>query len=277
MAFNRWSFGDRFDGILSSRGAAYYRKWQVGGSGTTNNVVGSATSFRRNEGLVDVSIEYGLPGVPGYNYQRPFDYFAFQATASSANGLENVLTRGLLLGTSYGAGDRYHGLWGLYGSYDYIAPQIFRVSSTALSLGTTGQRRLSRDVALQSTAMAGAGYAAVGTLHGTSQTDYHYGVAPQGLAAMRLIFGDKASVDLNAREYFVSHVAAANTGGHDNIVRADLSFSLRIHQQRALSLRYQLTRRDAVYPGIESQRQVRGILAVFYTLLGHDRFGVVPW
>ena len=275
--FNRLVFGDRFDAVLSSRGAAYYRRWHVGASGTTNNVVGSSTRFRRNEGLVELSMEYGLPGVSGYAYHRPFDYFAIQATGSTANGLENILTRGLLLGATYGAGDRYRGLWGLYGSYDYIAPQIFRVSSTAISLGTTGQRMLTNRVALQSTVLGGAGYAAVGTLHGTSDTDYHYGVAPQAVAATRLVFGDMASFDLTAREYFVSEVAAASTGGHDNIVRADVSFSLRIHQQRALAVRYQWTRRDAAFPGAALQRQVRGTLALFYTLLGHDRFGVVDW
>ena len=89
--------------------------------------------------LVDFSLDYGLPGKPGYTYTRPFDYFSFQATASSANGFENLMTRGLLRrhATTRRASD-YRGIWGLYGSYDYIAPQIFRVSSTALSLGTTG-------------------------------------------------------------------------------------------------------------------------------------------
>ena len=30
-------------------------------------------------------------------------------------------------------GKDYRGIWGLYGSYDYISPQTFRISSTALS------------------------------------------------------------------------------------------------------------------------------------------------
>jgi hypothetical protein len=47
------------------------------------------------------------------------------------------MTRGLLIGKNYEAGPDYRGVWGLYGSFDYIAPQAYRVSSTALSLGTT--------------------------------------------------------------------------------------------------------------------------------------------
>jgi hypothetical protein len=154
-----------------------------------------------------------LPGKPGYTYTRPFDHFSFQATASSANGAENLMTRGLLFGKGYESSANYRGVWGLYGSYDYIAPQTYRVSSTALSLGTTGQWWLSDSIAAQATAMTGVGYAAVGTTHSTSDNDYHYGLAPQALLALRFIFGERAAIDLTGREYFVSRVAAADRGG----------------------------------------------------------------
>ena len=77
-----------------------------------------------------------------------------------------------------------------------ISPQVFRVSSTALSLGTTWQSWLSHAVALQGTALAGAGYGAAGSIQRTEERDYHYGVTPQGLLALRLIFGDRAMIDL---------------------------------------------------------------------------------
>jgi hypothetical protein len=85
------------------------------------------------EAQLDFKLTYGLPGKPDYAYTRPFDYFDFQFTASAANYFESILSRGLLLGTEYGSGDNYRGIWGLYGSYDYISPQTFRISSTALS------------------------------------------------------------------------------------------------------------------------------------------------
>lgn len=100
---------------------------------------GSGADFRRNEAQADFSIDYSLPGRRGYDYTRPFDYFNFATTLSSANGIENVLTRGLLVGKSYEAGPSYRGVWGICGSYDDIAPQTFRVSSTALSIGSTAQ------------------------------------------------------------------------------------------------------------------------------------------
>jgi len=277
--FNRLAFGDRFDAVFSSNGAVYYSRFSVGASGAPISVAGASARSGRAEALADFSIDYGLPGQPGYYYKRPFDYFAFQATASTANVFENVMTRGLLLGTDYEVGRTYRGLWGLYGSYDYISPQFFRISTTALSLGTTGQKWFTDSIALQGTAMLGVGYAAVGTVRRIDPTDrdYHYGVAPQALLALRLILGNKYSLDVTGREYFVTHVSAAERAGHDNIARVDTSFTWRIHKQHAVSVKYLWNRRDASFPDIGDRTQKRATVGIFYTLLGHDQFGATDW
>jgi hypothetical protein len=183
----------------------------------------------------------------------------------------------LLVGERHDIGDDYRGVWGLYGSYDYIAPQIFRVSSTALSLGTTGQLSASDDIVLQGSGLIGAGFAAVGTIGGPRDDEYHYGIAPHALLSTRVIFGTRASIDVTGREFFVSDVPATSTAGHDNIARVDAAVSVRIHGQRALSLKYLWSRRDAFYPELGRRKQVRGTLGVFLTFLGHDRFGAVNW
>ena len=190
------------------------------------------------------------------------------------------MTRGLLIGKDYDSGNRYKGVWGLYGSYDYISPQFFRVSSTALSLGTTAEWRMSDKVALQGTVMGGAGYASVSTINGLRDNDYHFGIAPQALASFRLIFGNTASLDVTAREYFVSNVATDRQGrdGHDNIARADIALTWRIQKQHAVSVRYIYNHRDANYPDLGDRSQSRGTIGIFYTLLGQDRFGSpVDW
>src|SRR5438067_11503179 len=105
-----------------------------------------------------------------------------------------MFTRGLLAGRDYGAdADRSRGIWGLYGSYDYVAPQIFRVSSVALSVGTTLQRRIGASRAIQSTVLAGVGYGASGGVVSPDSTDYHYGLTPQVLGALRFIPGDRVA------------------------------------------------------------------------------------
>ncbi|HEY8118909.1 MAG TPA: DUF3943 domain-containing protein [Methylophilaceae bacterium] len=276
--FNRNAFGDRFDAVFNRNDAAYYSRLQIGIANTIKSDAGTSAELKHNDAQVDFAMDYGLPGQRGYTYTRPFDYFVFQGTASTANVFENVMTRGLLFGTDYAAGENYRGLWGLYGSYDYISPQTFRVSSTGLSLGTTGQLWLTKSVALQGTLLAGAGYAAVGTINGKSERDYHYGVAPQGLFAMRLIMGSRASIDFTGREYFVSDIDdKANRGGHDNILRSDLAFTYRVYQKHAVSIKYQWNQRDASYPDLGDRTQTTGTLGIFYTYLGHDGFGEVDW
>jgi len=276
--FNRLAFEDRRH-IFSSNGAAYFSRLDVGYAHDIKQEAGnSTTDLKRNEAQVDFSIDYGLPGSRGYEYTRPFDYFNFAMTASSANGIENVLTRGLLIGKSYEAGPDYRGVWGIYGSYDYIAPQTFRVSSSAVSLGSTAQWQLSDSLSLQGTAMAGVGYAAVGTTRGSiSDRDYNYGLAPQALMALRLTHTDKVSLDFTARDYFVSSIASGTSGGHDNILRGDASLTFRVAKQQAVTLKVLGDLRQAHFVDPNTQRQSLVSVGIFYTLLGQDRFGTVNW
>jgi len=271
--FNRLTFGDRFDSVFSSRGASYYSRLQLGWSGTTHLVQGAATEVQRNEAIADFSMQYGLPGKEGYEYTRPFDYFAFDLTATTANVFENIATRGMLVGKGFGDADTiYRGIWGLFGSYDYIAPQTYRISSTALSLGSVAQWWLSQSVALQGSALLGVGYAAVGTLHGTDDTDYNYGVTPQAVLVTRLVFGENCALDAAGREYFVHGV-----GGNDKIYRGDVSFTLRVYKQHSIAVKYLWNRRDASSAGLGNRTQTRATLGIFYSYIGKDRFGAVDW
>ncbi|HUP29621.1 MAG TPA: DUF3943 domain-containing protein, partial [Usitatibacter sp.] len=234
VAFNRLAFGDRFDRPFASRAPAFLSRLQLGFSGTARNEGGgvSTTRLRSNEALADFYIDYGMPGKRDYEYTRPFDYFNFQATASSANGFENVMTRGLLYGRGYGEGaETYRGVAGIYGHYDYIAPQTFRVSSTGVSVGTTFEWRPRDYLALQGTVAGGVGYAAAGTIRSVAEDDFHYGVAPIALVSLRTIFGEHTAIDVTAREYYVSRLGAAARGGHENIARIDASLTFVVHKR----------------------------------------------
>jgi hypothetical protein len=286
--FNRLMYGQRFDGVFRSNNPAAYTRIALGSTvnaSVSSNVnlntdpAGQAIpqSYETGEIVGDFTIGYGLPGKPGYTYKRPFDYFHFQFTAASSNVFENVMSRGLLYGTDYAWGDNTRGIWGLYGTYDYIAPQIFRISSTALALGTTSQAWLSHNVALQTTALAGAGYGSAGTIAGVGQRDYHHGLTPQALLALRLIHSDRTSLDLTARSFHVTDIVSDEDGGNETILRGDLSLTVRVFNLHGITLKYVASRRDARYPALADTRQSVGALSVGYAYLGQTRSGAVDW
>ncbi|WP_372521662.1 DUF3943 domain-containing protein [Sulfuricaulis sp.] len=279
LGFTRLAFGDRFRSVFDSHDPAVYTYVRFGWN-KVDNVFDATMSqdVNRDAATADFHMAYGLPGKAGYTYTRPFDYFDFEFTATTANVFENIMSRGLLVGKEYEGGDTYRGIWGLYGSYDYISPQIFRVSSTALSLGTTAQWWISKTVALQGSALGGLGYGAAGTIHGTGERDYHYGATPQALLALRLMFGDAANLDLTARSYYVSSVASTEDRGSERIFRGDAAFTVRVHGPHAVTLKYNTSQRNAHYPDIADTHQTVTTLSLLYTYsFGETRFGALEW
>jgi len=74
----------------------------------------------------------------------------------------------------------------------------------------------------------------------------------------------------------VSKLGAAARGGHENIVRMDAALTWRVHKRHGVSIKYLGNRRDASYPEADLTQR-RQTVGIFYTLLGHDRFGVYDW
>ncbi|MBU1710468.1 MAG: DUF3943 domain-containing protein [Proteobacteria bacterium] len=278
---NRLAYGNRFMPIFPSHNPATFSRVQLGVSinSNVNDNENILSSFVQTEGSLSYTMAYGLPGKPGYDYTRPFDYFHFEFTTlgNTDNPFDNIMIRGFLLGDDYTVGNSYSGIWGLYGGYDYISPHIFRVSSTSLSLGTTYQWWISRAVALQGSVLGGVGYAAAGNVTQIGERDYHYGIAPQGLTAFRLIMSDRAMLDLTGRTYFISGMGGDDPGGRESINRLDTGFTVRVYGRHALGLKYIISSRDAQYPDRPDSHQSAGTVSLVYTWLGKARFGAVEW
>ena len=245
--FNRLVFGERFTPVFPSNDPATFWRLRFGVILDDHVYDKDSHSAAAGNATIDFSMAYGLPGKPGYSYTRPFDYFHFEAMAVSNadRPFEDVMLRGLLFGQKYDVGDSYRGIWGLYGGYDYIAPQIYRVSSTAASLGTTFQWNLAKAVALQGSVLGGIGYGAAGNIPGEGDRDYHYGIAPQGLLALRLILGDRAMLDATARGYYISGLGSSDAGGSVTIGRLNMGLTVRIYGRHALGIQYLASSLDA--------------------------------
>ncbi len=280
--FNRLVFGNRFKAVFPSYDPAVFSRLRLGASFDANVTgQGVPNPSLKQEVIADFSLAYGLPGKPGYEYKRPFDYFSFefagQTSAHAHNYIQDIMVRGMLYGKAYEAGANYRGIAGFYGSYDYISPNIFRVSSTAVSFGTTEQWWILPHVALQGTALGGVGFGAAGTIPAVGQRDYHYGVTPQGLLALRAIFGKRVMLDLTTREYYVSGTGSDNKEGAEQIFRADMGVTVRLFDRQAIGIEYLESNRHAQYGHAPAKNESEGTFSVVYTILGRSGFGAVDW
>lgn len=288
--FNRLAFGDRFDAVFPSRNPEIFIRLRLGAT-LTSDVDNDNLSrdVKRQEGAADYSITYGLPGKPGYQYKRPFDYFHFELTAvpnarEVTDAIENVSIRGLLGGRTYDLGDSFRGVWGVFGNYDYFSPQIFRVSTTAVTMGTVFQWWLARHVALQGTALGGLGLGAAGTVGDRAERDYHYGLTPLSLLGLRLIFGDRAMLEATGRQYYVAGTSSNRETGVDTshfsqdvILRGSVGLTVRIWGPHALGLQFLVSSRNTGAPDLRDRHQSVQTVTLSYNFLGHTRFGAVEW
>ena len=275
---NRWAFGgSRYGAVFDDHDPAYYSRLHVGGNRVTNSDFASSNGAKAGAAQVDYQMDYGLPGKPGYTYNRPFDYFNFEAVLSSANGVENLTSNGLLLGDHFAWGDSVRGIAGVYGGYEYLAPQVFHVSTTSVSLGTTLQWWAGEHVALQAGVSGGIGYAAASsTLHNVDSTEYHYGMAPRGAGNLRLIMGERASLDVGARIVSLGRIANRQAG-RDDVSRIESAFTWRLFGPHAIGVSYVWSHRSAAFPSSVEERQTLGQVGIYYTLLGRQDFGAVEW
>lgn len=274
-AVNRYLYADRFETVHPDDHPAT-ASWV--GIGARRNVrlndLDVLDDTHRNQAVAAVSVDYGLPGAAGYAYDEPFDYFHLAATATTSRNAipENLTVRGLLLGEDYRAGEDVHGIWGLYGSYDYFSPEIFRVSSTGLSLGTTAEAALTDGLTLQGTCLLGAGFTAAGTTASRDRDrEYRYGASPQGLLALRLLWDDVAMLEVAAHGYRITgERGSPGTEGSEDILRAQVSLVFRVTGRHGVGVQFVESSRDPRF-----SRQSVGALGVFYTFLGDERFGAV--
>ena len=280
--FNRLAFDKKVTPDLDEQRTAVFKELQLGA--TTNNYALDTIESKSGDntfGAANFAIDYGLPGKAGYEYEHPFDYFNldFGMVTSGSDPVDHLLINGLLYGTKYSPSESARGIFGIYGSYNYLAPELFRVASTAFSLGTTGQVWLADRVALQGSLLGGIGFGAGGTDNATETgNDFHYGAVPQGILSLKLIMGNLAMLNISAQDFLVTGPSSDPSGdGNENIGRFQLALTTRVFGPHAVSVKYGQSHRDANFSEAPDQSQRVETIGVFYTYLFGGRLGAVNW
>jgi hypothetical protein len=202
-------------------------------------------------GLVSgrVQVTHGLP-VGDWELRKPFDHFDFEGAivASEEEPWLQLQVRGLLHGDDYGGG-LSRGFWGVWGLYDMITLQPFRVSMSGLGFGTTGQWAAANGVALQGTALLAVGFGAAGAREASALTpNYHYGLGAQSILDARVIAADRGAVRLALRQYYVGGWVSPESRGDEQVSYATFGATLRVIGHHAIGLDITRARRWAGFP-----------------------------
>jgi hypothetical protein len=119
------------------------------------------------------------------------------------------------------------------------------------------------------------GFGAAGTNPFRGERDYHYGVTPQALVSLRVIFGERAMFDLTARDYYITGTGSDDTRGTEKIFRGNAGITVRISGRNALGIQYVASHRDSHYLSLPSRHQTVGTFSLVYTYLSDTKFGAV--
>ncbi|HET6923516.1 MAG TPA: hypothetical protein VFI16_10260, partial [Anaeromyxobacteraceae bacterium] len=231
---------------------------------------GDETAGTAHAGL---RLAFGLPDERGFPVRHPFDHFdlAFTVAATERESPFGALfIRGMLAGTRIEGS--WRGLWGLTGVFDYVAPRVFRVGTVGLGISTTGQLGTRGEVALQGTALLGAGFGNAGAItQPIGGRDYHSGPAAQVVLEARLLLGDTAAIGAELRQYLVA--GAVETRGFEEMTYLTLSGLVRIAGPHAVSVERLATRRRAAYGDGPDIHQRSTALSISYVMVTDPWFG----
>ena len=166
----------------------------------------------------------GIREMPATGNERPFDHFRIDEHLGEWT--RAAVTSGLIAGGDYERGD-----WpasGLYGTYDYLAPDEFRFSSTAFTFGTTLQAAMSESLWCR-VWPRGRRICCCACIRPDRRARLPLRLAPQALASLRVIAGRRAALDVTARHWTLSAPTAGSpTGQRDLIFVGDASLAFRL-------------------------------------------------
>jgi hypothetical protein len=125
--------------------------------------------------------------------------------------------------------------------------------------------------------MGGCGFGATGNVAPVGERDYVYGVMPQGLLTLRLIYADRVMLDATGRDYYVRGTGSDNRYATQNNAHAEATLNVRLFGPVAVGIRYAVSERGASYKTLTPSDQLLGSLGFTVSFLGNSGFGAVEW
>src|SRR5262249_34118474 len=172
-------------------------------------------------------------------------WITFMSNAQPAPDMA-IDVRGLLIGDTLGPGGDEGGLWGLFTSYDFIAPETFRVQGFGLGPGVALMKRWDW-FTLHGFALAEfLPWSGAGSTIPLGVRDYHSGPGVDGELSLRMPFGDRFTLWLDGREYYIT--GAYSTGANEDMTYLKAAGTFRVWNEHALTASLEWSYRQARYP-----------------------------
>lgn len=273
-AFNRWLTNGRYDLADYHDETPVLARFSAGvnalGRVVSSGVAGDLTLTLGEEFHFGAQLRSGLPGHHHFPATHPFDHFDVRLEGSiSREPYATLFVTGLMVGDDFRWGTWGHGVWGLFGNYDYANPRVLRVSTVSAGPGLSFAADLTPMYQLQVMAVAsGIGWGAAGSLEqtGVIERAYHIGPGAQLFAEVQFINRDAGSVRATLRQYFVTGAYAEP--GLEAITYADFGASVGITRRFELTFDVLVSARNTNYYGnLPDAHQRAGQLRVGLTWL----------
>lgn len=224
----------------------FYRGWMGGG------IVVQSQAARVGAFLTARVIH----GAPDEEVSGPFSHFDIAADLSidRTQVVGDFTVRGLLWGRGYRLG-RVHGVAGLFGSYEYVAPQIFRASSVNVGGGTLAHVDVTPHTAVELTAVvSGIPFGAGGTVAPSEvvgSRDYHVGPGVHLEAEAGLVNERFGFVTLGVRRWNLFGGFYTQPAGHDAITYIHLNGFVRTGRDALIGLEFVRALRDSRFGDVD--------------------------
>ncbi|HEY5936124.1 MAG TPA: DUF3943 domain-containing protein [Kofleriaceae bacterium] len=169
----------------------------------------------RQQFHTELVLQHGLPGDHAFKPRYPYDHFDLRAAVDFGERVvANVDVRGLLIGDRFGS-ERFGGIYGLYGTYDFTNQARVRVSAIGVGPGVATELAIGQRGFLRLTAAALAvpwGAAGGDNEEEMELRDYHRGPGLAQIAEAELGRRDLGAIRVTSRLFEIDGTLVDDSG-----------------------------------------------------------------
>lgn len=251
-------------------------RWQFGAGGSVviDRVDGERRAINPPQAIIAVLLISGAPWISRSHYDEPLSYFDMRADLSfPVNVTGNLFIRGLLFGKRVNG----HGVWGLFGAYDYASAAIVRASGVGLGPGVIFQWEPFSGWYVQTAGLVGASpFAAAGQLLDVPRElgrDYHVGPGLQSNLDVRVLRPGVLQLELSMRTWVVVGVYTLPKG-FESITWLTAAATVPIWRWFGAGAEFTLADRRASFEGSRDNYDTGFSLRLLLSVMTEPNFGV---